>query len=154
MNYQRSKAPLSLMEQLIMVFVFAFAAAVCLQAFVYSDNLSKDGTAREMAATRATEVAEVCKSCRGDLDKAAAQLAGTIVPTDGGNSLEKAYDEDGLRVVLDTPTTESLTGDVAFQKARVSVWEIPEESNTKPNQENTPVYTMTVAWQTADQVVK
>lgn len=151
MNYQRSKAPLSLMEQLIMVFVFAFAAAVCLQAFVYSDNLSKDETARELAATRATEVAEICKAVRGDLEQAASQIEGTIVPTDGGNSLEKSYSEDGLRVVLDTPTTETVTADAAFQKAKVSVWEIPEEGEKA---EEAPIYSMTVAWQTAGQTEK
>ena len=150
MDYQRSKAPLSLMEQLIMVLVFAFAAAICLQAFVYSDNLSKSGTAREMAATRATEVAEVCKAYRGDFDKAAAKIEGTIVPTDGGNSIEKSYTEDGLRVVLDTPTTETITGDVAYQKSKVSVWEIPDE-NKQNKQDDGPIYTMTVAWQTAGQ---
>ncbi|MBO4395931.1 MAG: hypothetical protein J5819_06260 [Eubacterium sp.] len=150
MNYQRSKAPLSLMEQLIMVLVFAFAAAVCLQAFVYSDNLSKSGTAREMAATRATEVAEVCKAYRGDFEQAAAKIDGTVVPTDGGNSIEKTYTEDGLRVVLDTPATETITADTAFQKAKVSVWEIPDE-NSQKKQDDGPIYTLTVAWQTAGQ---
>ena len=150
MSYQRSKAPLSLMEQLIMVFVFAFAAAVCLQAFVYSDNLSKNGTAREMAATRATEVAEVCKAYRGDLEQAASRLEATLVPTDAGNGLEMTYADDGLRVVLDTPTTETVTADAAIQKAKVSVWEIPKEGQ----QEEAPIYTMTVAWQTVGQVEK
>lgn len=33
----RSKAPLVLMEQLVMVLVFALAAALCVQVFVLSD---------------------------------------------------------------------------------------------------------------------
>ena len=36
----RSKAPLILMEQMVMLLVFALAAALCLQAFVKSDSLS------------------------------------------------------------------------------------------------------------------
>ena len=43
MNYERSKAPLALMEQIIMILVFALAAAVCLQAFVYANGLSTRG---------------------------------------------------------------------------------------------------------------
>ena len=38
--YTRSKAPLALMEQLIMILVFAAAAAVCVRAFVYASQLS------------------------------------------------------------------------------------------------------------------
>lgn len=38
---ERSKAPLALMEQIIMILVFALASAVCLQAFVYADRLSR-----------------------------------------------------------------------------------------------------------------
>ena len=33
----RSKTPLALMEQMVMVLVFALAAALCLQVFVVSD---------------------------------------------------------------------------------------------------------------------
>ena len=36
----KSKAPLMLMEQMIMLLVFALAAALCLQAFVKSEQLS------------------------------------------------------------------------------------------------------------------
>ena len=46
----RSKAPLILMEQMVMLLVFALAAALCLQAFVKSDELSARGEARDRAA--------------------------------------------------------------------------------------------------------
>ncbi len=42
MNYERSKAPLALMEQIIMILVFALAAAVFC-AFVYANGLSTRG---------------------------------------------------------------------------------------------------------------
>ena len=50
MNYERSKAPLALMEQIIMILVFALAAAVCLQAFVYANGLSGRGEKENIAA--------------------------------------------------------------------------------------------------------
>ena len=39
----RSKAPLLLMEQMVMLLVFALAAALCVQAFVKSDAISARG---------------------------------------------------------------------------------------------------------------
>ena len=56
MNYERSKAPLALMEQIIMILVFALAAAVCLQAFVYANGLSTRGEKENIAAEHAQEV--------------------------------------------------------------------------------------------------
>ena len=148
-GYQRSKAPLSLMEQLIMVFVFAFAAAICLQAFVYSDRLSKDGTTKETAAMRATEVIEVCKSYHGDLKHAAKELGASVIPSSGdsGDSVEKIYEEDGLRVVLDAGAEEQTGQMKTHQTAKVSVWEIPEDGKEAGD----PVYAVDVAWQLAKQ---
>ena len=37
----RTKSPLALMEQLVMVLVFALAAALCLQVFVLADKTSR-----------------------------------------------------------------------------------------------------------------
>ena len=43
----KSKAPLMLMEQMIMLLVFALAAALCLQAFVKSEQLSSRSENRD-----------------------------------------------------------------------------------------------------------
>ena len=40
---------MALMEQLIMILVFAAAAAVCVRAFVYASQLSKEGSDRQLA---------------------------------------------------------------------------------------------------------
>ena len=45
----KSKAPLMLMEQMVMLLVFALAAALCLQAFVKADEISKQAEARDRA---------------------------------------------------------------------------------------------------------
>lgn len=58
----KNKTPLILMEQLAMVLVFALAAAVCLQIFVLSDQLSKKQEAKANAAFLAQNTAEWLKS--------------------------------------------------------------------------------------------
>ena len=45
----KSKAPLVLMEQIIMLLVFALAAAICLQAFIKADALSSASANRDKA---------------------------------------------------------------------------------------------------------
>ena len=75
----RSKAPLTLIEQAIMLTVFGLAAVLCLQAFVWADSASKDMADRDAALIRAQNAAEVLKSCGGDMARAqtaAAELLG------------------------------------------------------------------------------
>ena len=67
----RSKAPLTLIEQAIMLVVFGLAAVLCLQAFVWADSASKDISGRDKALIQAQNAAEVLKSCCGDMGKAA-----------------------------------------------------------------------------------
>lgn len=59
---RRSKTPLALMEQLVMVLVFALAAALCVQVFVLSDRTSRYGEARDRALLEAQSAAEALKS--------------------------------------------------------------------------------------------
>ena len=72
----KSKAPLALMEQLVMVLVFALAAAVCLQVFVLSDRISRTCEARDRAVLMAQSAAETIKGCGGDYAQAARTLGG------------------------------------------------------------------------------
>lgn len=57
----RSKAPLVLMEQVVMVLVFALTAALCLRMFVLADRLSVKYEACDRAVTEAQNVAEQLK---------------------------------------------------------------------------------------------
>ena len=156
MSYQRSKAPLSLMEQLIMVFVFAFAAAICLQAFVYSDRLSKDGTAKENASVRATEVIEIVKAYHGDMQKAADKLGATYTASDSGaagesGTLVKEYPDDGMKVTLETNEATATGGaNYYHQTGKVYVIEIPGEGEELKD----PIYSVDVAWQLQEQLLK
>ena len=66
----RSKTPLALMEQVVMVLVFALAAALCLRAFVLSDTTSRACEEQDRAVMAAETVAEALKLCRGDYAEA------------------------------------------------------------------------------------
>ncbi len=58
----RSKAPLVMMEQIVMVLIFALAAALCLQTFVLSEKLSMRTEAGNRATIEAQNVAEDIKA--------------------------------------------------------------------------------------------
>lgn len=64
------KAPLALMEQLVMVLVFALAAVLCVQAFTVSDRISETAAARDRAVQIAQSAAEIMKSRGGDMAQA------------------------------------------------------------------------------------
>ena len=66
----KNKTPLPLMEQLIMVLVFALTAALCLQGFSLADRISRRQEAREKAVVLAQNMAEALKSRSGDLEAA------------------------------------------------------------------------------------
>ena len=117
----RSKTPLVLMEQLVMVLVFAMAAAICLQVFGLSDRLSKENEARAEAALLAQNTAEELKSSYGEalLDWEEA---------DGIYYME----EEGYRVQVQAEETE-ISG---LRKVRLQVL-----------QEEEVLFEIPVAWQ-------
>ena len=85
----RSKVPLALMEQLVMVLVFALAAALCVQVFVLSDRTSRRNEARDRAVLEAQNAAEELKSVHGDF----AQLTDLYGGTWNGQLWGRSYDE-------------------------------------------------------------
>lgn len=70
----RSRSSLAMMEQIIMLLVFALAAALCLQAFVKSDQMSRNSEARDRAMTVCQSAAEAIRHTGGDLERAAELL--------------------------------------------------------------------------------
>ncbi len=85
----KSKIPLILMEQMVMLLVFALAAALCLQAFVKSDQMSGRSHDRDRAVTLVQEMAETVRHC-GGVEEAAKLLGANC--SDGHFIL--AYDEN------------------------------------------------------------
>ena len=72
----KNKAPLSLIELLSMLLVFALSAALCLQVYVLSGQISRRCEARGEAATAVQNTAEVLKYCKGDASKYSVILGG------------------------------------------------------------------------------
>ena len=58
----KSKVSLQLMEQLVMILVFALAAALCLQVFAKTGEISEETARRDRAVTLAANAAETLKS--------------------------------------------------------------------------------------------
>ena len=98
----KSKAPLALMEQMVMLLVFALAAALCMQAFVKSDEVSLSSDTKSSAALAARNVVEAIRHNGGSpeqaLKSAAAMLGGNCegqpATVDVGMLLYIFYDED------------------------------------------------------------
>ena len=86
----KGKTSLTLLELTVMLLVFALAAALCLQAFVWADR-SSARVAREDGAYRCLQNAsEVLKACGGDTAAAARRFGGNCV--DG--KWQIAFDEN------------------------------------------------------------
>ncbi len=86
----RSKAPLALMGQLLVVLFFAIAAAICLQAFAKSEMISEQSENRDHASRICQNAAETLKSVYGDLEAAREIIGGSVE----GDSLVIRYDKD------------------------------------------------------------
>ncbi len=135
----RSKAPLVLMEQMVMLLVFALAAALCLQAFVQSDAQSGRAQARDRAVVLCQSTAEVLRATGGDFEQAARLLGGDGA---GEDSLMIDYREDWtaadgtMRYTLGACRVES--GVPGLGKAEVWVRDEAEEDE---------LFRIAVAWQ-------
>jgi hypothetical protein len=75
----KHKSPLVLMEQLIMVLVFALTAAMCVGMFMKANQTSRDTQFRDGAVLVAQNGAEALKNSSGDLEEAARILEGTLL---------------------------------------------------------------------------
>lgn len=74
----KSKTPLVLVEQIIMILIFAVSAAICLKSFVYSEKLSENVQSQDNAILCVSNVAEVIKNSSGDFNQASAKFGGEI----------------------------------------------------------------------------
>lgn len=95
----RNKAPLALLEQILMLLIFALAAVICLRVFLWSDDASRHSARRDDALIHAQTVAETVKAHGGDFAAAAAALHGTV--EDG--ALVVAQKEYTLRAEKEAP---------------------------------------------------
>ena len=85
----RSRSTLFLMEQLIVILVFAVCAAVCVSIFADSYLMQVDSVDIKNALSAAESGAECFKAYSGDLEKASVILEGSVTAT---GALEVFYD--------------------------------------------------------------
>ena len=114
MNQKKSKAPLALIEQLIMILVFAVASIICVQGFVYANRLSQNSERKEIALEHIQEVTEYCKAKVGDWEQICDVLPGKITE----NGIQVMF-EDEIKVVV----TKKEDGNKYLQKAEIVAYE-------------------------------
>ena len=136
----KSRASLVLIEQVVMLMVFALAAALCLKAFVWADTESAAVLNRDKALQQAQSAAEIIKSSRGDMAVAAEIMGGSL--SDEGWTIN--YDENwqqtdaaGAFLLVVAPVEDSLRYMTA---AEVGVYE-----------NETLLTSLRVAWQEVDE---
>lgn len=141
MNRTESKAPLVLMEQVIMVLVFALVAALCIQAFVLSRTLSIQMTDRDHAMNVSQTLAETVKAYGGDPERVCETLGGE---TDG----------DRMRFFYDADWNASTETDASFllvleQEAGEGFCRNGKVTVTDSSGER-EIISMNIAWQGAE----
>ncbi len=123
----RGKSPLVIMEIVVMLLVFAVAAAMCLGAFALAEDISEQTELRSEAVLRAQNCAETLRQLDGDFAGAAESLGGSW----NGETLSAQY--PGLS--LEAAETES--GHELLGKARITVSDDGGEE----------LFTLECAWQ-------
>ena len=106
----KNRTSLALMEQLVMVLVFALAAALCLNVFVKADEISRMIAYRDEAVLIAQNAAEMLQATSGDAQQAAELLGPTAA-------------EKGLRLVIE----QTDSGVPLLGKAEIRVYFEEEE---------------------------
>ena len=119
------KTTLSLMELTLMLILFAVTAAMCLQAFVLSDRMSRQAEQRDRAVLWAETLAETWKATNGELKQGESLYRknesgdGWAVRLDDGWSRT----EDAGRAVYEAELREE-PGDGLLKRARITVREL------------------------------
>ena len=135
----RSRAPLALMEQAVMVLVFALAAALCLRAFVLADGISRQVEATDRAVLWAESAADTLKAWNGDLAQAAAELGGNLDGQRWTISLDENWQETAVEPTYTLTAQPIQSGQPLLGRAQIDVAEKNGES----------LFSLEVCWQEA-----
>ena len=137
----RNKAPLALMEQLVMLLVFALAAALCLKVFVLSDQLSRRCEERDRAVVVAQNAAETMKICKGNVIDCS-EISGGFAD---GSAWKIGYDLDWQQTALDQAAYQVLVVPVASATKLLGTAEVCAQTI-----EGELLFQLTVSWQEVD----
>ena len=129
----RSRSTLFLMEQLIVIAVFAFCAAVCVKTFVFSYMTTVESKDKNGAVIVAVSSAESYKAAGGDLVQTARILGGNS--SYEANMIAVYYDErwriseenEAVYVLRLTNRPAGENGISSVVTGDISVSKIPEE---------------------------
>ena len=128
----KNKTSLTLMEQVVMVLVFSLAAAICLQAFALSGQISRTEESRERAVLLCQNAAELLKHHGGSEENALEKTADTLGGTYEDGLLRLQLKEDSL-LLLARPEETGIPG-----LCRASLQVLQGEAE---------LFSLTVAWQ-------
>lgn len=144
----KNKAPLPLMEQLIMVLVFALTAALCLQGFTLANRMSHRQEARDRAVLEVQNAAEVLKHNAGDYEAAAAQLGGTW----DGQTWSIYYDDSWQMISAAAGGQPSVSSAAYILQASPAPSDNPllGLSNVRIFDQDEVLFVITAAWQEVD----
>ena len=135
MNSERKKVPLLLMEQLIMVFVFALTATFCIQAFVVASQISKESQAKDQAVNLAQNVIETLIATKGNLEELESIFGGNANGDNWTLTLDENWSESDISEF--TVIVNEKGGDGYLGEAKIIV----------KNQKESVLFEQNVAWQ-------
>jgi len=130
MNHSHSRSTLFLIEQLIVIAVFALCAAACVKILTSAYFMAGDSRDASNAGIVAESCAESFKAAGGDMAKVAGLLGGSAYQADGAPAVTVYYDKQwkvcgedlayySLRMIKANPDGQSAlltTGDLSVEK--------------------------------------
>ena len=142
----KNKAFLPLMEQLIMILVFALTAVLCLKGFTLANHASHRQENRNHAALKVQNAAELLKASSGDFTETAIQLQGILTDTFIVVSYDSRWepvssqnDSDFLLKITPAETDSPLLGAAHIALYEASAPEIHDKMQ--------PLFEIHTAWQ-------
>lgn len=137
----KNKAPLSLIEQVIMILVFALTAAFCLQGFALASQISRHQEIQAKSVIAVQNAAELLKNTAGDLEASASKLGGFV-------------NDHTWTIPYDTSWQPICTQDECTYLLSASIYDsgVPYlgTANISIIHDNEVVFAITTAWQEDD----
>lgn len=140
----KTKSLLPLMEQLIMLLVFALASALCLQGFALAGRISRRQESRTRAALEVQNAAELLKGSSGDYNFTAKELGGIcqgqVVSMSYNAAWEStAHDSKYVLRIMPLETATPLLG-----SAHIGLYETDDVDHISAD---SLLFELTIAWQ-------